>query len=718
MDTAVLVDSDSDAGGLDSGAVFDTDAGDSAVVLDSDSASDDTGLVPLAPGPGDLVITEIMPNPEFCSDSDGEYFEVMNATNSVLDLSSVTVADNISVSGLTAVNGDFLLDPGQAVVFSRSNWCFSVSGVEHYTYLALALSNSGDVVEVLSSGVSIDVVDYNGWAAAPSGVAWELDRGSFDAVANDLESNWCLASSPISTSQDLGSPGVVNDACFGGDTADTAGGLLNDSGLLLDSGRLLDTGLGLGDTSGPGDSGFTPIDTGDTDTGGNDTSDTDTGRFDTSDTDTAFIDTGVDTSDADTGGVDTSDTDTGGFDTSDTDTAFIDTDTDTDTDTAFIDTAIDTDTGGVDTSDTDTGGVDTSDTDTGGVDTSDTDTGGVDTSDTDTGGVDTSDTDTGGVDTSDTDTGGLDTSDTDTGGVDTSDTDTGGVDTSDTDTGGVDTSDTDTGGVDTSDTDTGGLDTSDTDTGGGISPALEIKDDFEGGYDVAVWTTVVGDAASTSAYAANGTGSLNMGGGSATVQSVSVDMSQCAGPILWEYRGKRGPESPDANDYLRLEYWTGLAWSVVDTWYGNGFTDTAFSFRNGAITSTNAYNTDSGSASPRWVRGQAGMIFMSTTYTFTAMRRVVLAIPVILTQVFSIRATRTPLVWTQVIRTPLVWTQVIRTPLVWTQVTRTLLVWTQVIRTPLVWTQVTRTLLVWTRVTRTQAVSPRPLRLKMTLRGV
>ena len=233
--------------------------------------------------------------------------------------------------------------------------------------------------------------------------------------------------------------------------------------------------------------------------------------------------------------------------------------------------------------------VDTSDTDTAALDTGDTDTAVVDSGDTDTAVVDTGDTDTAVLDTGDTDTAVVDTGDTDTAVLDTGDTDTALVDTGDTDTAALDTGDTDTAALDTGDTDTAVVDT---DTGGGINPALEIKDDFEGGFDPAVWTSVTGDYANDSTYVANGTGSLKMGGGLATAQSIVVDMSQCTGDIVWSYQGKRGPERPDANDFLRLSFWNGASWSTVDTWYGNGIDDAAFSLRSGVISTSSAYNAD------------------------------------------------------------------------------------------------------------------------------
>ena len=46
-------------------------------------------------GPGDVVINEIMANPEACGDRDnvGEYIEVWNATASEIDLNCLSITD-------------------------------------------------------------------------------------------------------------------------------------------------------------------------------------------------------------------------------------------------------------------------------------------------------------------------------------------------------------------------------------------------------------------------------------------------------------------------------------------------------------------------------------------------------------------------------------------------------------------------------------------------
>jgi hypothetical protein len=131
----------------------------------------------------------------------------------------------------------------------------------------------------------------------------------------------------------------------------------------------------------------------------------------------------------------------------------------------------------------------------------------------------------------------------------------------------------------------GGSDTGDTgDSGGSNQWATSLLDDFEGGYDKLVWTSVSGDGGNSTAYSASGTGSLNLGGGGATAESIEVDLSGCAAPE-WSYMGKRGPEAPDASDSLKVQVFNGVDWTEVDSWAGQGTVDPSFKLRFGVLDS-------------------------------------------------------------------------------------------------------------------------------------
>lgn len=118
---------DSDGGGVDDGAEI-------AAGTDPNDPGDDTGGGALGVddlGVGDIVITEIMYDPDTPSDGDAEYFEIYNTLGSDIDLDGLLLSqngagDNHAVSGSvivpaggyavlgrnadTALNGDFHVD--------------------------------------------------------------------------------------------------------------------------------------------------------------------------------------------------------------------------------------------------------------------------------------------------------------------------------------------------------------------------------------------------------------------------------------------------------------------------------------------------------------------------------------------------------------------------------------------------------------------------------
>jgi len=107
-------------------------------------------------------------------------------------------------------------------------------------------------------------------------------------------------------------------------------------------------------------------------------------------------------------------------------------------------------------------------------------------------------------------------------------------------------------------------------------------DDFDvGSYDSAVWSSLSGDASVTNLYAWSGSYSLNLGGGGGVATTKTVDTSPCS-LVFWSYRGKRGPEVPDALEYLKVQYRTALGtWVDLDAWQGNSITDVTFVARSG-----------------------------------------------------------------------------------------------------------------------------------------
>lgn len=169
----------------------------------------------VAPGPGDLVITEVMPSPTRVADDAGEWLEAQAMRD--VDLNGVGVrriaggaADVIAAAECVRVRA------GDLVVFARAADAAvnggvpaaAVAGRFAFHLVAGSAASPGDVAIVAGS----TVVDAVTWTRSTGGAALQLDRGRIDAAANDLESNFCDATEGYGAG-DLGTPGAANAAC-------------------------------------------------------------------------------------------------------------------------------------------------------------------------------------------------------------------------------------------------------------------------------------------------------------------------------------------------------------------------------------------------------------------------------------------------------------------------------------------------------------------------
>jgi hypothetical protein len=178
-------------------------------------ADDGTGDPPppgvaVAPGPGDLFITELMIDSNVTPDSAGEWFEMLNVSSSSLELDGLVIRDDGSNS--YQVQGSLIVLPGEYVVFGAAN-----EFVDH-VYTGFVLANSADEIELDLAGVSIDRFVYDATFAASfaTGLAMGLDPGvvgSADVTARQDPANWCPSATPLPVGPDFGTPHAPNDIC-------------------------------------------------------------------------------------------------------------------------------------------------------------------------------------------------------------------------------------------------------------------------------------------------------------------------------------------------------------------------------------------------------------------------------------------------------------------------------------------------------------------------
>ncbi len=178
---------------------------------------------------GEVVITEILFDPNAVTDANGEWFEVYNPGDKAVDLNGWQVEDK-DVGGLPmAVTGTKLLLPAKGFLVLAIKDDVTVNGgvAAAYAYgskIALSNASSGGRIALLKAdGTLVDEVKYEttagklGWPGKVAGVAIQLANGQRTAIGNDAGAAWCLASKTFGKG-DKGTPGALNDASCGAAT--------------------------------------------------------------------------------------------------------------------------------------------------------------------------------------------------------------------------------------------------------------------------------------------------------------------------------------------------------------------------------------------------------------------------------------------------------------------------------------------------------------------
>ncbi|MCB8998765.1 MAG: lamin tail domain-containing protein [Bacteroidales bacterium] len=201
----VVLNLENPAGGLS--AELSTQIQHTLVIIDNDI---------VCPNVGDLIISEVMQNPNAVSDADGEWFEVYNTTDSDIDLFGIEFTDDLPgvekfvvdqsliVSGkaylLFAVNGDPLVNGG-----------LPTPDFVYPTDPLLTLANAVDGIKIVCRASVIDSVIWDDGATFPdpTGASMSLNRDHLNSVDNDNGANWELATTAYGNG-DLGTPGEAN----------------------------------------------------------------------------------------------------------------------------------------------------------------------------------------------------------------------------------------------------------------------------------------------------------------------------------------------------------------------------------------------------------------------------------------------------------------------------------------------------------------------------
>ena len=153
-----------------------------------------------------IVITEIMANPSSVSDSYGEWFEILNVTDSSILLDGWSIKDNgIDNHIIASDNEDLIIESGQFFVLTRNGNVSSNGGVNaDYVYSGFSLSNTEDQIIIMDNdGAIVDEVHYTGDWNVSNGISMEVHDALSD---NSLVENW-FASTLAYGFGDYGTPG-------------------------------------------------------------------------------------------------------------------------------------------------------------------------------------------------------------------------------------------------------------------------------------------------------------------------------------------------------------------------------------------------------------------------------------------------------------------------------------------------------------------------------
>ena len=184
-------------------------------------------FVPPPPAAGDVIISEVMQNPEVVPDFDGEWFELYNTRAFDVDIEGWTLTDNGGTHVIDAGGAGLVVPAGGYLVLGRDADPAQNGGIPvAYSFgdeITIGNATDGIVLESPDQ-VVIDSVQWDDGQTFPDpdGRSMTLDLNLFNppvapgdlAQLNDSGANWCEASSPIAPLLvDFGTPAAANDLC-------------------------------------------------------------------------------------------------------------------------------------------------------------------------------------------------------------------------------------------------------------------------------------------------------------------------------------------------------------------------------------------------------------------------------------------------------------------------------------------------------------------------
>lgn len=164
------------------------------------------------PTPGDLVITEYMPDPSAVGDDEGEWFEVYVGADVDLNGLAITKFGDEEPTDIIGSVDCIPVEAGTYLVFGHSLDTSINGGLPADFEFTLSMSNSSQDGTGISVGWGGQFLDTVTWNDSSAGASSQLDPMFLDPTRNDEEGAFCPSEDPYGDG-DLGSPGEANPPC-------------------------------------------------------------------------------------------------------------------------------------------------------------------------------------------------------------------------------------------------------------------------------------------------------------------------------------------------------------------------------------------------------------------------------------------------------------------------------------------------------------------------
>lgn len=167
--------------------------------------------VPAGPGNGNLLITEIMCDPDELPDAEGEWIEIYNNTAETVNLKGMALRRS-NIQSPHVIESDVIVAAGGYTVIGKT-----AAATANVAYVCswLNLTNTGLELSIeTADGTVLCCIDFriDGFSTPIAGKSLQLSPLITDITGARLGSNWCDATQLYSTG-DYGTPGLQNSAC-------------------------------------------------------------------------------------------------------------------------------------------------------------------------------------------------------------------------------------------------------------------------------------------------------------------------------------------------------------------------------------------------------------------------------------------------------------------------------------------------------------------------